>query len=144
MSYKRRTWQNGEAITEEKLNNIEDGIEEAMKSGGGTGGAKEVHVRISCPPLLCGCNYLNFTASKNEMELITRRVIKELEGDSAKNLDRYMDETSKEYANMVEILRKHLGVDSLKFNTLGTIEKAIGLPKDRICTHCFDGTSWGE
>lgn len=107
-------------------------------------GAKEVHVRISCPPLLCGCNYLNFTASKNEMELITRRVIKELEGDSAKNLDRYMDETSKEYANMVEVLRKHLGVDSLKFNTLGTIEKAIGLPKDRICTHCFDGTSRGE
>lgn len=107
-------------------------------------GAKEIHVRISCPPLLCGCNYLNFTASKNEMELITRRVIKELEGDSAKNLDRYMDETSKEYANMVEVLRKHLGVDSLKFNTLGTIEKAIGLPKDRICTHCFDGTSRGE
>ena len=107
-------------------------------------GAKEVHIRISCPPLVCSCNYLNFTASKNEMELITRRVIKELEGDSAKNLDKYMDETSKEYANMVEVLRKHLGVDSLKFNTLPTIVKAIGLPKEKICTHCFDGTSWGE
>jgi amidophosphoribosyltransferase len=78
------------------------------------------------------------------MELITRRVIKELEGDSAKNLDKYMDETSKEYANMVDILRKHFGVDSLKFNTLPTIVKAIGLPKEKICTHCFDGTSWGE
>ena len=107
-------------------------------------GAKEIHVRISCPPLVCGCNYLNFTASKNEMELITRRVIKELEGDSAKNLERYMDETSKEYANMVEVLRKHLGVDTLKFNTLGIIQKAIGMPKEKICTHCFDGTSWGE
>jgi amidophosphoribosyltransferase len=78
------------------------------------------------------------------MELITRRVIKELEGDSAKNLERYMDETSKEYANMVEVLRKHLGVDTLKFNTLGIIQKAIGMPKEKICTHCFDGTSWGE
>jgi amidophosphoribosyltransferase len=107
-------------------------------------GAKEVHIRISCPPLLCGCNFLNFTASKNEMELIARRVVKELEGDSTKNLHLYMDDTTKEYATMVEIIRKHMGVDSLKFNTLGNIGKAIGLPKDRVCTHCFDGTSWGE
>lgn len=107
-------------------------------------GAKEVHIRISCPPLLYGCHYLNFSASKTEMELITRRVIKELEGDSTKNLHLYMDETTKEYANMVEVLRKHIGVDTLKFNTLGTIAKTIGLPKERICTHCFDGSSYGE
>ncbi len=107
-------------------------------------GAKEVHIRISCPPLLYGCNYLNFSASKTEMELITRRVIKELEGDSNKNLHLYRDETTKEYANMVEILRKHIGVDTLKFNTLSTIARTIGLPKERICTHCFDGSSYGE
>lgn len=107
-------------------------------------GAKEVHIRISCPPLLYGCHYLNFSASKTEMELITRRVVKELEGDSTKNLHLYMDETTKQYANLVEAIRKHLGVDTLKFNTIGTIAKAIGLPKERICTHCFDGSSFGE
>ncbi len=107
-------------------------------------GAKEVHIRISCPPLLYGCHYLNFSASKTEMELITRRVVKELEGDSTKNLHLYMDETTKQYANLVEAIRKHLGVDTLKFNSIGTIAKAIGLPKERVCTHCFDGSSFGE
>ena len=106
-------------------------------------GAKEVHIRISCPPLLYGCEFLNFSASKTQMELITRRVIKELEGDDSKNLHRYMDSSTKEYASMVEIIRKHLGVDTLKFNTLEMITNAIGLPKDRICTHCFDGSSLG-
>ncbi|MBR4536527.1 MAG: amidophosphoribosyltransferase [Bacteroidales bacterium] len=102
-------------------------------------GAKEVHIRISCPPLLYGCKFINFSASKSEMELISRRVIEELEGDSKKNLHLYMDDTTPQYANMVEIIRKHLGVDSLKFNKLSTIAKAIGLPKDRLCTYCFDG-----
>jgi amidophosphoribosyltransferase len=107
-------------------------------------GAKEVHIRISCPPLTYGCPFLNFSASKTEMELITRRVIEELEGDSTKNLHLYCDDSTKEYANMVELIRKHLGVDTLKFNRLETIAKAIGLPKERICTHCFDGSSYGE
>ena len=107
-------------------------------------GAKEVHIRISCPPLTYGCQFLNFSASKTEMELITRRVIEELEGNSTKNLHRYCDDSTKEYANMVEVIRKHLGVDTLKFNKLDTIAKAIGLPKERICTHCFDGSSYGE
>ena len=102
-------------------------------------GAKEVHIRISCPPLLYGCKFINFSASKSEMELIARRVIEELEGDSRKNLHLYMDDTTPQYANMVEKIRQHLGVDSLKFNKLSTIAKAIGLPKDRLCTYCFDG-----
>lgn len=103
-------------------------------------GAKEVHIRISCPPLLYGCKFINFSASKSEMELISRRVIEELEGDSKKNLHLYMDDTTTQYANMVERIRQHLGVDTLKFNKLSTIAKAIGLPKDRLCTYCFDGT----
>ncbi len=106
-------------------------------------GAKEVHIRISCPPLLYGCEFLNFSASKNVMELITRRVVRELEGDDNKNLHRYLDSTTKEYADMVEIIRKHIGVDTLKFNTLDMITTAIGLPKERLCTHCFDGSSFG-
>ena len=106
-------------------------------------GVKEVHIRISCPPLVYGCNFLNFSASKTELELITRRVIKELEGDSTKNLELYCDTTTKQYANMVEVIRKHLGVDTLKFNSLQTICNAVGLPKERVCTHCFDGSSYG-
>lgn len=106
-------------------------------------GVKEVHIRISCPPLVYGCNFLNFSASKTELELITRRVIKELEGDSTKNLALYCDTTTKQYANMVEVIRKHLGVDTLKFNSLQTICNAVGLPKEKVCTHCFDGSSYG-
>ena len=100
-------------------------------------------MRISCPPLLFGCPFLNFSASKNVMELITRRCIEEMEGDSDKNIEKYCDPTSQEYANLIERLRKHVGVDSLKFNTLESVVKAIGLPKCDLCTHCFDGSSYG-
>ncbi|MCR4680535.1 MAG: amidophosphoribosyltransferase [Bacteroidales bacterium] len=107
-------------------------------------GAKEVHIRISCPPLTYGCEFLNFSASKTELELITRRVIRELEGDDTKNLHLYCDDSTPQYAKMVEVIRQHLGVDTLKFNKLETVAKAIGLPKERICTHCFDGSSYGK
>ena len=107
-------------------------------------GAKEVHIRISCPPLIYGCNFLNFSASKNELELISRRCIEELEGGTCKNLQLYCDHTTKEYAALVEIIRKHIGVDTLKFNTIDNICNAIGMPKCNICTHCFDGSSYGD
>ena len=107
-------------------------------------GVKHIHVRISCPPLIYGCNYLNFSTSKTDNELITRRVIAELEGGEVKNLEAYQDETSRQYANMVETIRKTVGFDTLKFNTLDDVCKAIGLPKCKLCTHCFDGSSYGE
>ena len=107
-------------------------------------GVKRIHVRISCPPLLYGCNYLNFSTSKTDNELITRRVIAELEGGEVGNIEAYRDENSKEYARMVETIRATVGVDTLKFNTLDTVCKAIGLPKCDLCTHCFDGSSYGE
>jgi amidophosphoribosyltransferase len=107
-------------------------------------GAKEVHVRISCPPLLFGCPFLNFSASKNILELITRRCIEELEGNDNCNIDKYCDPTTPEYANLIEMLRKHVGVDTLKFNTLDSVVKAIGMPKCDLCTHCFDGSSYGH
>ncbi len=107
-------------------------------------GAKEVHVRISCPPLLFGCPFLNFSASKNVLELITRRCIEELEGNDNRNIEKYCDPTSPEFANLLEMLRQHVGVDSLKFNTLDSVVNAIGLPKCELCTHCFDGSSYGH
>ena len=105
-------------------------------------GAQEVHIRISCPPLIYPCKYINFTASKSEMELITRRVIQELEGDAGKDLAEYATTDSPKYKAMVERIRQQLGLTSLRFNSIETIVKAIGLPKCKICTHCFDGSSF--
>ncbi len=105
-------------------------------------GAKEVHIRISCPPLIYPCKFLNFTSSKSDLELITRRVIAELEGDPNKNLDAYATTGSPEYEAMVERIREHLKLTSLKYNPIENIIKSIGLPKCRVCTHCFDGSSY--
>ena len=103
-------------------------------------GVKEVHMRIACPPLIYGCPYIGFTSSKSDMELITRRIIGELEGDPNKNLDRYATTDSPEYRRLVEIIRERLGLTTLRFNKLETLVKAIGLPKCKLCTHCFDGS----
>ncbi len=105
-------------------------------------GVKHIHVRISCPPLIHGCSYLNFSASKTDMELIARRAIEELEGGVIRNLEDYRDSTSAKYAAMVEKIRQHINVDTLKFNSLETVCESIGLPKERVCTHCFDGSSF--
>ena len=104
-------------------------------------GAKEVHMRIGCPPLIYGCPFIGFTASKSDMELITRQIIKELVGDENKNLDKYATTGSPEYEKMVGIIAKRFGLSSLKFNTIETLIEAIGLPKCKVCTHCFDGSS---
>ena len=104
-------------------------------------GAKEVHIRIACPPLIYSCPFVNFSASKSDLELITRRVIKDLEGDADKNLDKYATTGSPEYSTMVDRIRDSFGLTSLRFNTLETLVKAIGLPKCKVCTHCFDGSS---
>ena len=103
-------------------------------------GVREVHMRIACPPLIYGCPYIGFTSSKSDMELITRRIIAELEGDANKNLARYTTTDSPEYRQLVEIIRQRLGLTTLRFNKLETLVKAIGLPKCKLCTHCFDGS----
>ena len=105
-------------------------------------GAKEVHARISCPPLVYACPFIGFTASKSELELITRRVIKDFEGDENKDLEKYATTDSPQYKRMVEEIGKRLGLSSVKFNKIETLIKAIGMPKERVCTHCFDGSSY--
>jgi amidophosphoribosyltransferase len=105
-------------------------------------GAREVHMRISCPPLLYPCRYLNFTASKSDMELITRRVIAELTGSNNCDLAPYSRTDSPEYNAMVEKIRSQLNITSLKFSSIENVIDAIGLPKCKICTHCFDGSSY--
>lgn len=109
-------------------------------------GAKEVHMRIASPPLFYGCQFINFTSSKSDMELITRRFIAEFEGDEAANdpqrIAAYAKTNSPEYKRMVSAIADRFGLNSLRFTTLETLVEAIGLPKDRVCTHCFDGSSF--
>ncbi|MCF0175684.1 MAG: amidophosphoribosyltransferase [Bacteroidales bacterium] len=105
-------------------------------------GAKEVHMRIACPPLLYGCQFVNFSASKNELELITRRVINDLEGGYVEDVAKYTKTGSPEYDRMVGEIARRLNLDSLKFTKIETLVKSIGLPKCDICTHCFDGSSF--
>ncbi len=104
-------------------------------------GAKEVHARISCPPLVYGCPFIGFTSSKSDLELITRRIIQGIEGDDTAKLDRYSTTGSPEYNTMVNEIAKRLGLSTLQFSKIEHLVNSIGLPKCRICTHCFDGSS---
>lgn len=105
------------------------------------GGAKEVHMRIACPPLIYGCRYVGFTSSKSDMELITRQIIRELEGDPNAHLDEYAKTGSERYNKLVEKIRERFGLTTLQFNPIETLVESIGLPKCKLCTHCFDGSS---
>jgi len=104
-------------------------------------GAKEVHARISCPPLVYGCPFIGFTSSKSDMELITRQIIKDFEGDDHAHLDEYSTTGTPRYERMVKEIARRLGLSTLRFNELDDLVASIGLPKCRVCTHCFDGSS---
>lgn len=116
---------------------LRDNVKEFFENG-----AKEVHVRISCPPLVYGCPFIGFTASKSDLELITRRIIRDFEGDDKAKLEQYAKTDSPEYKRMVEEIANRLGLSSLKFATIEDLIASIGLPKERVCTHCFDGSSY--
>ncbi len=103
-------------------------------------GAKEIHIRISCPPLIFPCEYLNFSASRSPLELITRRYILQKEGAHDVNLDKYADAGSEEHKAMVNYIKEELSLSSLKFNSVESLIRAIGLPAESVCTHCFDGS----
>ncbi len=104
-------------------------------------GAREVHVRPACPPLLYGCKYLNFSRSSSEMDLITRRIIVRLENGRVTDevLQEYADPDSQKYAKMVEELRKELNFTSLQFNRLDDMLEAVGIEKEKLCTYCWNG-----
>lgn len=103
-------------------------------------GAKEVHIRPACPPLLYGCKYLNFSRSSSEMELITRRVIKEMEADEKKiDLKNYVDPDSAQYNEMVNRIGKQLNFTSLRYQRLDDMMESIGIDKSKLCTYCWDG-----
>lgn len=102
-------------------------------------GAKEVHMRAACPPLVYGCKYLNFSRSKSVMDLAARQAIRELESDEPASLQPYCDETTPQYQKMVDVICKRLNLTSVKYNTLSDMLDAIGLPHEKVCTYCWNG-----
>ena len=104
-------------------------------------GAKEVHIRPACPPLLYGCKYLNFSRSTSEMELITRRVIKEFEGDnvSEETLAEYADPDSEKYQKMIDRICEKLHFTSLRYHRLDDMIEAVGIEPEKLCTYCWNG-----
>lgn len=104
-------------------------------------GAKEVHMRIACPPLTFPCNFLNFSQSRSTLELATRTAINQLEGKET-NLEEYADSSSEKYNAMVKQIARNLGIDSLIYQDLDDLIEAIGLPREKLCTHCWDGSSY--
>ena len=105
-------------------------------------GASEVHMRPACPTLIYPCDFLNFSTSRSTLDLAGRKAIKELEGVDEKDLDEYAMASSEKNAAMVERIRQRLRLTTLKYQNLENLVEAIGLPKDRLCTHCWDGSSY--
>jgi amidophosphoribosyltransferase len=104
-------------------------------------GAAEVHMRIACPPLLYPCQFLNFSQSRTPMELAGRKAVYQLEGD-IDDLSEYSDPDSEKHLRMVEKIAETLNLDSLMYQRLDDLVEAIGLPKERLCTHCWDGSGY--
>lgn len=103
-------------------------------------GAEEVHIRPACPPLLYACKYLNFSRSTSEMDLITRRVIKEMEGDNKYvNLDAYSNPETPEFQAMVSRIGEQLNFTSLRYNRLDDMIDSVGIDRSKLCTYCWDG-----
>ena len=135
-----------ELIRDKKLLLIDDSIVRGTQMRETTeylfdSGAKEVHIRPACPPLLFGCKYLNFSRSSSELDLITRRVIERLENGNVTDevLREYANPETEKYAQMVEEIRKELGFTSLSFNRLDDMIEATGLDRSKLCTYCWDG-----
>ena len=104
------------------------------------GGAREVHIRPACPPLLFGCKYLNFSRSSSEMDLIARRILKEMESEGREiDLKYYVDPDTSQYAEMVERIGRQLNFTSLRYHRLDDMIASVGIDKSRLCTYCWDG-----
>ena len=104
-------------------------------------GCKETHMRIACPPLLYPCKFINFSRSKNEYDLVTRRYIREKEGENA-DVEKYTNPEGESYKEMVEYIRKKLNLTTLAFQHIDDLIHAIGLPAEQLCTYCFTGKDY--
>ncbi len=135
-----------ELIQDKRLLLIDDSIVRGTQLGETTeflyrSGAKEVHIRPACPPILYGCKYLNFSRSSSEMDLIARRVIEKLEGGKVTDeiLQEYADPESGKYERMLEEIRRQLNFTSLRYNRLDDMIESTGLDPHKLCTYCWNG-----
>ncbi len=102
-------------------------------------GAVEIHMRPACPPLVYGCKYLNFSRSRSEMDLAARRAVRDLEGRDDAPLAEYVDPDSDKYAAMVDWIARDLSLTTLRYQRLDDLIEAIGMPREKVCTFCWDG-----
>jgi len=116
---------------------LKDNVRDLHKAG-----IKEVHMRIACPPLTYPCDFLNFSRSRSNLDLATHKAVKQLEGKENVDMKDYSDSNNEKYHAMVERIRKNLDLTSLKFQKLEDLVEAIGLPKEKLCTHCWDGSGY--
>jgi amidophosphoribosyltransferase len=134
-----------ELITDKNLLFVDDSIVRGTQLKGTVdflfdNGAKSVHMRSACPPIMYSCKYLDFTRSTNEMELIARRVIVELEGEKGLDyIEEYADSSTVRGKNLRKAICEKFNFDSLEFQTLEGIVEAIGIGKDKLCTYCWNG-----
>ena len=105
-------------------------------------GIKEVHMRIACPPLTYPCEFLNFSRSRSNLDMATHKAVEQIEGIINPDMKEYSDSNHPKYHAMVEQIRKNLDLTTLKFQKLDDLVEAIGLPKEKLCTHCWDGSSY--
>ena len=104
-------------------------------------GAREVHMRPACPTLIYPCEFLNFSTSRSTLDLVGRKVIHELAGAENVNLESFAEAGSESNRTMVDEIRRRLHLTTLKYQRLEDLVTAIGLPKEKLCTHCWDGSS---
>jgi len=116
---------------------LKDNVRDLHKAG-----IKEVNMRIACPPLTYPCEFLNFSRSRSNLDLATHHAVKQLENREGVDMKEYSDSNSEKYKAMVEKIRENLDLTSLTFQKLDDLVKAIGLPKEKLCTHCWDGSSY--
>jgi amidophosphoribosyltransferase len=102
-------------------------------------GAKEVHMRPACPPLVCSCKFLNFSRSRSELDLAGRKAISELDDSADPDIDEYTDESSDKYRAMVDRVGEKMCLTSLRYQKLDDMVRAIGLPREQLCTYCWTG-----
>lgn len=116
---------------------LKDNVQDLHRAG-----IQEVHMRIACPPLTYPCEFLNFSRSRSNLDLATYKAVEQLEGKENADMAEYSDCTNPKYHAMVEQIRKNLDLTTLKFQKLEDLVDAIGLPKEKLCTHCWDGSSY--
>ncbi len=107
-------------------------------------GAREIHMRPACPPLVYGCKFLNFSRSRSILDLASRKAMKKIQGDEYRDAELYAKADSEQYAAMVDSIRQDLNLTTLKYQRLDDLVAAIGLPKCQLCTYCWDGCEGGK